>query len=188
VSRTTALLLRLAAAGEPATAAGCTFEFTGRSCSRLSWDLTNLTAAVPAGVLHLNDSWPEPYLVAPPCHTVDISACPACKGVCKGLLPGYATEGDRSRCGGAHAPVGVQLEPFKTNAGGADPKAPCSNGTRCFSIGGSQARASPIDPADPERGLHLAYPASTHLCKTLFSRGHDLTIQSTGRSVLTGGV
>ena len=159
-------LLLLSVAGAPAaagaTAAGsCVFESLGRGCKLLSWDLSGLAAAVPApGVLHLNDSWPEPYLVAPPCHTVDLSACPACKSVCHGKGSGYGNNGNSSRCGGASAPVGVQLEPFKTNAGGPDPKKPCSDGSRCYSIGGSQARASPIDPADPERGLHLAYPAS----------------------------
>jgi hypothetical protein len=159
-------LLLLAVVGAPAApaAAGCAFESLGRGCKLLSWDLTGLAAAVPApGVLHLNDSWPEPYLVAPPCHTVDLSACPACKDVCHGEgSTAYGNNGNLSRCGGASAPVGVQLEPFKTIAGGPDPKKPCSDGSRCYSIGGNHARASPIDPADPELGLHLAYPASTH--------------------------
>jgi hypothetical protein len=41
----------------------------------------------------LNDSWPEPYLLALPCQSLDLTACPACKG--------------------RHGVSGVQLEPFK---------------------------------------------------------------------------
>ena len=140
-----------AATTSAAVAAGaspCAFEVAGRGCSLLSWDLAGLAAHLGGGALRLNDSWPEPYLVAPPCHTVDVSACPACKAVCSG----------GSSCGGGDGPVGVQLEPFKTNAGGADPKAPCSEGSRCYAIGGARPRALPIDPADPEQGLHLTYP------------------------------
>ena len=152
--RPQALMALLALLRPPGSSAEeCVFEAASRGCAILRWDIAGLAAAVPAaGHLQLNDSWPEPYLVAPPCGTVDISSCPACKAVCRG------GDGVGSRCGGAAAPVGVQLEPFFTTSGAPDPKRPCSEGSRCFSIGGSHARAAPIDPADPGRGLHLAYP------------------------------
>ena len=53
---------------------------------------------------------------------MNVASCAACADVCRG------GDGAGSRCGGARAPVGVQLEPFKTNAGTADPKAACSPG------------------------------------------------------------
>lgn len=44
----------------------------GSACN--IFDLSGL----PNVVYNISDSWPEPYLVASPCHTVDTSKCPAC--------------------------------------------------------------------------------------------------------------
>lgn len=41
--------------------------------------------------------------------------------------------------------------------GGADAKQQCSAGSRCISIGKTGVRAEPIDPSDPNVGLHLVY-------------------------------
>eukprot|EP01052_Picozoa_sp_SAG31_P016447 SAG31_NODE_1091_length_9958_cov_10.108429_3_plen_379_part_00 len=138
-----AALLLLVAPLAGTGGADCTFEAPHRGCSVLRWDLAGLSAAIPTPAqLKLNDSWPEAYRLAAPCHTVDLTGCPACAG--------------KPAC------AGVQLQNWRTNKvrggpGGPDPHAPCSAGSRCFSIGGATPLASAIDPFNPDAGLHLTY-------------------------------
>lgn len=48
-------------------------DHSGVGC--VTYDLS----ALPQRTFNLSDSWPEPYLVAPPCAVADTSGCPPCK-------------------------------------------------------------------------------------------------------------
>ena len=74
----------------------------------------------------VNDSYPEPYLVAAPCREPDTSSCPACHGKF-----------------GASA---YQMEPWSS------PKSGCQ-ASRCFSLGSVQYPASVSYKTDPTKGL-----------------------------------
>eukprot|EP00041_Stephanoeca_diplocostata_P027835 m.773850 g.773850 ORF g.773850 m.773850 type:complete len:551 (+) comp23254_c1_seq13:200-1852(+) len=100
----------------------------GSSCN--VFDLSGL----PNAVYNISDSWPEPYLVAPPCQTVDTSGCSACAKA---------------------APAGVvQL----LGAKDADPKnAWGCNGPRCIRCDGDDFASPKIVAGGATEGINITY-------------------------------
>jgi hypothetical protein len=59
-----------------------------------TYDLSGMSNAT----FTVNDTWPEPYLVAAPCHDADTSACASCNGKSHGVSCAYQVLCDQDRC------------------------------------------------------------------------------------------
>ena len=107
-----ALMLMLLPGVTAVTAAACTFYLKQGTTGCMQFDLSRL----PTATFALNDSYPEPYLIASPCAAADCSSyCTSC-----------------SACG-EEAAAGYQLKDGATHA------AQCS---RCYGLGASPTAAA----------------------------------------------
>ena len=114
-----------------------------------TFDLSAMTNAT----FTVNDTYPEPYLVAAPCRDADTSMCPACNGKSHAVASAYQVECTANRC--------VSLDDNGGGTATATPNADPKTGLSLLLTGGDGGRVVTYDlVCDPKASGALDRPSS----------------------------